>query len=90
MPSLIQPLLRTMTPARYPPHLTPALSKSHSQRLPSSRCIESADTLQWDPHFLAGGASDTALGLRTPRLELRDQTKTPTQGRFAPLNGAPS
>src|ERR1039457_5662351 len=63
MPSLIQPLLRTMTPARHPPHLTPALFKSHSQQLPSSRCIESAHALQCDLRFLAGGASDTALGL---------------------------
>src|SRR5271165_3328416 len=63
MPSLIQPLLRTLTPACHPPHLTPALFKSHSQQLPSSRCIESAHALQCDSCFLAGGASDTALGL---------------------------
>src|SRR3974390_997290 len=63
MPSLIQPLLRTMTPACHPPHLTPVLFKSHSQQLPSSRCIESAHPLQCDSRFLAGGASDTALGL---------------------------
>src|SRR5271157_5784104 len=63
MPSLIQPLLRTMTPACHPPHLTPALFKSHSQQLPSSRCIESAHPLPCDPRFLAEGASDTALGL---------------------------
>src|ERR1035438_464058 len=63
MPSLIQPLLRTMTPACHPPHLNPALFKSHSQQLPSSRCIESAHPLQCDSRFLAGGASDTALGL---------------------------
>ena len=63
MPSLIQPLLRIMTPARHPPHLTPALFKSHSHQLPSSRCIESAHALQCNPRFLAAGASDTALGL---------------------------
>src|SRR5271165_3804578 len=63
MPSLIQPLLHTPAPPCHPPHLAPALSKSHSQQLPSSRCIESAHALPCDPRFLAGGASDTALGL---------------------------
>src|SRR5271165_869401 len=63
MPSLIHPLLRTTTPACHPPHLNPAPIKSHSQWLPSSRCIESAHALQWDSCFLAVGASDTALGL---------------------------
>src|SRR5271166_4857963 len=71
MPSLIQLLLRTMTPACHPPHLTPALFKSHSQQLPSSRCIESAHPLPCDPRFLAEGASDTALGLLARFVEFR-------------------
>src|ERR1035441_9493339 len=52
-----------MTPACHPAHPTSAPFKSHSQGPPSSRCIESAHALQCDPRFLAGGASDTALGL---------------------------
>jgi hypothetical protein len=63
MPSLIQPHLPTMTPDCHPPHPTPALFKSHSYQLPSSRYIESAHALQCDPRFLAAGAFDTALGL---------------------------
>ena len=45
-PSPTQPLLRPTTPACHTSRLNPAPIKSHSQGLPSSRCIESARTLQ--------------------------------------------
>ena len=95
MPSLIQPLLRIMTPARHPPHLTPALFKSHSHQLPSSRCIESAHALQCNPRFLAAGASDTALGLRENFQKNRTRRSVAAQdylrhGDFTTAtNGAP-
>ena len=48
LPSLIQPALHTPALACHPAHPTSAPFKSHSQGLPSSRCIESAHALQCD------------------------------------------